>query len=777
MMGILAAPLIAGTLAGILLANQRLGGSESRAAVLGLADLVVSGTNDESALLRSLPDGSETLRSSQTRTRVTAGGYSATQVDVERVDLTNRLVRDRLVVIDGAAPSLREPEAALTPSLAHRLRASIGDTVELGSQGLTATITALIELPADLDAEYVVVSDNLGLDFTTNRTFVDVRPDDDAIIAKIAESAEYALTASDVPVPRPLGASPGVLTAIVVVVTAVATQGIRIVSSKEIGSQSLLRALGISTPLRVATSVGSLLVPFLVGIVAGPTAATLLAYGFRPRLEELLGHRILSLTVPVSIVLAVVAASVFAVLLASVLATWLPDTVRRGPRAAIKTRDHPPTRATAVGSTVAVGAGLLVAAVGHGIPAVGQVAALVLVFIGARGVVRSALHIAASRFTSIGNRFRAGDASRLARVSVVAAVPIGILASVVSVVAAGDQATAASYVPRLRDNWAFISEVQGATGSLDVNTIAAAVEMHFPDAKIAELQVAIADAPQGDPLEAFARCADTGDASCYDTVSDTSLLYIGDRATLETLGANGSQQLEESGVVVLGNGEGTTDLIIDVYESSGAARSVPLNAPVVEFPQLRIGEIPIVVVSPRLAEELELRARPTGVVIVSHDSLTDDRAREQLTVDLNVIDGIRAHFETPPEPRTDVPRNLAVLTAVASLLLTGLASRSAINGWKAWFLVLDPLLGGQATARRVARSTRLILVFVVLASAAVLGRLAQLAALQIVGEKTWTRAPEPIGLIGAVTGVVVSGVVLLAWRPPRLTRSSELQHE
>jgi putative ABC transport system permease protein len=335
--------------------------------------------HDASQILDALPGGSRLVEITTGHSVVAADG-GRSHVDVRGIDLSDKATEGILTVLDGSVPG--PGQVALSRTAADRLGVDVGDRLKFSSPtASTRTVTAVVEAPGDLDAEFVAMSPksfhgkhSRWLAVTPKPvTWDDVRRYNDKGMAVYSRAVADDPPPTPPQVPTPVASRQQTLILLAFLIAMIGLEVVLLagpafaIGAKRRGREFALLGANGATPAQVRRTVlaGGLTLGAVSSLVSGVLAVGL-AWTASPIVESVMGERLAGyrfwpqLNVPVMVV-AVITGGLAAVVPAFIASRQPVATALAG-RAGI-TRS--PKRWVVLGVALIVG-GVACALVGNG---------------------------------------------------------------------------------------------------------------------------------------------------------------------------------------------------------------------------------------------------------------------------------------------------------------------------------------------------------------------------------------------------------------------------
>lgn len=753
---------------------------DQREAMFGDTDLMLMGSHWTRTTKEWFPPGTTHLNSEMGSLAVAANGRVAENTFAERVDLSSALMGPRLRVVDGTPPR-GDAEAAVTDQLAKRLNISLGDKLGVGDGGPTTRVTAIVEVPSELDREEIVLSPDHRADAGSDFVFVSL-PEDldevqrDAVVERVRAEGrsfsarwEVSLPSSSASLPSPF------LPILFGAFTLLMIQGLGMLGARQLRASGVLEGVGASHSFVALVGLGAGMIMAGVAVVIGFIVAMPATAWLTPAVEEQLGHRLTNS--PPRLVLGVTVCGVvaLAVIVAAVLSS---RSLHRGMKADSSRRDVPLSAAREIAATALALVVAVFAFATDGGFTLAWVAGLIVLIVTtpilAAAVLRRLRQVrmpgSTARFAA---RQLAGVAMRCGRAALLAALPVAIGILALGAADSGAAYTRATYVPEQREDWALVSK-RDDTGSMDPR-VATSIRERFPGASIADLAVANTRGLPAFEFQVSVRCTTPEERACEAGIGGSATAYVGDDSLLRAIGVpNARRPLDKLGVIVLSpEGSGRTDVTLEVF-GKDSVNTTSLTAAVVRLEALDSGEVPRVVVSPRVADEIGAVAQPTGTTLVADPALGRADARDELAAAVARFPAYAVRFEVGPNVSSGLRTAVPAIIAGLAFCLGVIATRALVAEWRKVFLVLDALDGGRNAARVLAVGAGLAIGGIATLFAIPLARIGGLALISA-SRPEWPREFSALGVLAAAGGFALSISTALFWPPPVVHTSSELR--
>jgi putative ABC transport system permease protein len=390
-------------------------------------------------------------------------------------------------------------QVAVTDGVATLLGLEIGDPAAL--DGRRRTVVGIVENPRDLSDEFALVSPSSAGAPDQVTVLVDAGADSvSAFVDMQAGDERSALVGSEDSQDNG-GADAlamfSVATVFLLLATLVAATGFAVIAQRRLRQLGALAAIGATEKhLRLVLLTNGAVVG-AIGALAGAIMGLAIWLALAPRLEPAVGHRIDPLSLPWTLLVAIV---LVAVLGATTAAWWPGRVVARIPVTLALSARPPRPRATHHSTTVAavlIGAGIGSLALSNRDSEPLIVAGILATIVGTLllGPVAIRLFARAARHTPIAPRLALRDLARYQARSAAALAAItlalGIAATVV-IVAAAEEKQSAGEPPNLSDRQ--IRVYTGATFAAEVVAIQTPAELQRMAGRVRELGASLDDA-------------------------------------------------------------------------------------------------------------------------------------------------------------------------------------------------------------------------------------------------------------------------------------------
>jgi putative ABC transport system permease protein len=405
----------------------------------------------------------------------------------------------RLALVRGSYPA-GPGQVAVTDGVATLLGLEIGDPLAL--DGRRRTVVGTVENPRDLSDEFALVSPSSAGAPDVVTVLVDASGGSvDAFVRSVEREGRSAFAGTEVRRSN-RGADAlamfSVATVFLLLATLVAAAGFAVIAQRRLRQLGALAAIGATEKhLRLALLTGGAVVG-AIGALLGAILGLAIWLALVPTLEPAVGHRIDPLTLPWTLLVAIV----FVAVLGATAAAWWPGrVVARVPVTLALSARPPRPRAThhsTIVAAVLIAAGIAALALSKRDSDALIVAGILATILGTLllGPLAIRLFARAARHTSIAPRLALRDLARYQARSgaALAAITLALgIATAVAIVAAAEEKTSAAEGPNLSDRQ--IRVYTGATEeSADFVAIQTPAELERMAARVRDLAAGLDDA-------------------------------------------------------------------------------------------------------------------------------------------------------------------------------------------------------------------------------------------------------------------------------------------